>query len=79
MNEDIAKFAGRIKGRTSSAVGAMPKNAGRERVWTSGYWKVFLFDELGVTAVREYIEAHNVRRGLAAAPYPWIVPVDFDA
>ena len=76
VDETLSKFAGRIKGRTSSVVGALPKNGGRERVWTSGFWKVFLFDDTGVTAVREYIEAHNVRRRLSAAPYPWIVPAD---
>lgn len=75
VREDLSRFVGRIKGRTSSAVGALPQNAGRERVWTSGYWKVFLFDELGVTAVKEYIDAHNVRRGLPADPYPWITPL----
>jgi hypothetical protein len=33
---------------------------------------VFLFDDIGVTAVKRYIDAHNIRRGLPAEPYPWI-------
>ena len=72
VKEDISRFAGRLKGRTSSVVGAMPANADRNRVWTSGYWKVYLFNEIAVGAVQHYIENHNLRRGLAAAPYPWI-------
>ncbi len=76
VREDLARFVGRMKGRTSSEVGSLPKNSGRERVWTSGYWKVFLFDEVGVRAVKEYIDAHNVRRGSSPEPFPWITPLD---
>jgi hypothetical protein len=76
VRENLARFVGRVKGRTSSAVGAMPRNAARERVWADGYWKVFLFDDHGVRAVKRYIDAHNVRRGLPADPYPWITPID---
>ena len=76
VEEDLERFVGRLKGRTSSEVGALPGNAGRERVWTSGYWKVFLFDDAGVRAVKDYIDAHNVRHGLPPEPYEWITPVD---
>jgi hypothetical protein len=72
--EDLDRYVGRLKGRTSSEVGALPRNADRRRVWTSGFWKVFLFDELAVAAVKQYIDAHNPRRGLPAEPYPWITP-----
>lgn len=75
LEEEISRFAGRLKGRTSSAVGALAKNADRERVWGDGYWKVFLFDEVAVSAVKRYIDAHNVRRGLPAEPYSWLRPV----
>lgn len=75
VRENLARFVGRIKGRTSSAVGALPRNADRARVWTDGYWKVFLFDEEGIVAVKRYIDAHNVRRGLAAEPFPWIAHI----
>src|SRR5207253_6365078 len=71
VEEDLERFVGRVKGRTSSAVGALPRNPDRKRVWTKGYWKVFLFDDIGLRAVKEYIDAHNVRRGLPADPYPW--------
>jgi REP element-mobilizing transposase RayT len=74
VNEDLARFVGRLKGRTSSVVGALPVNSERERVWTSGYWKVFLFDAVGVVAVKRYIDLHNVRRGLPAEPFPCISP-----
>jgi REP element-mobilizing transposase RayT len=76
VREDISRCAGRLKGRTSSAVGALPQNANRERVWTSGYWKVFLFDDIGVLAVKRYIDDHNLRNGLPAEPFPWIRPVE---
>jgi len=74
MTENISRYTGRLKGRTSSEIGALPTNSDRERVWTSGYWKVFLFDEIAVQAVKRYIDAHNTRRGLPAKPYPWITP-----
>jgi REP element-mobilizing transposase RayT len=74
MREDVGTFMGRIKGMTSSAICALPENAGRRHVWTAHYWEVFLFDEGGVDAVQTYIEAHNVRRGLSPNPYSWAHP-----
>jgi REP element-mobilizing transposase RayT len=76
VRESIGTVAGRLKGRTSSDVLALPHNQGRERTWTAKYWKVFVFDAMALAAVKEYIENHNVRRGLAPAPFPWISPVD---
>jgi REP element-mobilizing transposase RayT len=75
LTEDVQVYVGRLKGRTSSEVGKLTPNAHRERVWTSGYWKVFLFDLDAVVAVTSYIESHNLRNGLPAAPYPWIAPI----
>ncbi len=72
IGEDIAAVAGKLKSRTSSAVLAMPENAGRKRTWTAGYWKVFLFDDEALGAVRQYIAEHNARRRLAEDPYEWI-------
>lgn len=70
----ISQLVGRIKGRTSSEVIAHGSETWRERTWTAGYWKVFLFEEIGVREVQRYVEAHNLRRGLSAAPYAWIKP-----
>jgi hypothetical protein len=75
VEEKIHKTAGRFKGTTSSALLALPANKGREHTWTARYWKVFLFDHVGVAVVKAYIEAHNLRRGLEASPYPWITPL----
>jgi hypothetical protein len=72
IEEDIQKCVGRIKGTSSSDVLDLEENQDRKRVWTSGYWKVFLFDELAVATVKEYIGAHNVRRGAPCEPYSWI-------
>ena len=71
--EHIATTTGRLKGTTSSAVVDLPTNKDRKRTWTAKYWKVFLFDETAFAAVKQYIEAHNLRRGLPASPYPWLI------
>ena len=76
LNESIGVVAGRFKGRTSSDVLALESNRGRERTWTAKYWKVFLFDAIALEAVKNYIEEHNIRRGLPAAPFPWICPIE---
>jgi hypothetical protein len=73
--EDISAFAGRIKGRSSSELGRIPENAGRKRVWTEGYWNVFLFDEEAVRTVKDYVEDHNRRRGLPSAPFTWVAGI----
>ena len=72
LKQDIAAFAGRLKGATSSALLKQSENCDRKRIWTSGYWKVFLFDEPAVICVKDYIERHNERRGMPSAPYDWI-------
>ena len=74
MAEDIDKLVGRIKSRTSSAVIKHGTESWRTRTWTSGYWKVFLFDVTIIPNVQRYIERHNERRGLKPAPYSWISP-----
>ncbi|MCH8150883.1 MAG: transposase [Planctomycetes bacterium] len=75
VGEPIGTFVGQLKGASSSAVLRRPGNHGRKRIWTAGYWKVFLFEDETVDAVAEYIEAHNTRRGLPAIPFPWITPI----
>jgi REP element-mobilizing transposase RayT len=72
MEADISQVVGKLKGRTSSRVLGLAENAGRGRTWTSGFWKVFLFDDEGTLEVKRYVQDHNLRRGLCAAPYPWI-------
>ncbi len=74
-SEDIGRFVGRLKGCASSAILEMITNqpGKRKRIWTRGYWKVFLFDEVSVSMVRKYVEKHNTRRGLPANPYAdWV-------
>ena len=74
LREPIDRAVGRFKGRTSSEVIARGSEPGRQRTWTAGFWKVFLFEERSVPAVGRYIEAHNERRGLPRVPYEWITP-----
>ena len=74
LNEPIDRVIGRLKGRSSSAVIRRGSQPDRTRTWTAGFWKVFLFEERSVPIVGQYIEAHNERRGVAAAPYEWITP-----
>ncbi len=75
VREDIDRFAGRLKGTSCSAVLKHPDNWGRTSTWTTGYWKVFLFDVEAMHAVAGYIAAHNERRGLPAAPYECLQPL----
>jgi REP element-mobilizing transposase RayT len=63
ISVDVGEIVGRIKSATSSLLCQLPAVAGRQRTWSSGYWKVFLFDHEAVDVVRGYIEDHNVRRG----------------
>ena len=74
LDEPIDRVVGRFKGRTSSEVIARGSEPGRKRTWTAGYWKVFLFEDRSVPIVGRYIEEHNEREGLVAAPYEWITP-----
>lgn len=75
VGEDIGRFVGRLKGTTSSAVVKHTTNGARSRTWTTGYWKVFLFDIGGLDAVRAYIESHNKRRDIPASPFNWLLPL----
>lgn len=71
VQENIGRFVGRLKGKSSSAARGHPENWDRRRIWGTGYWKVFLFDDEAVEAVAEYVIAHNRRRGLADVPFEW--------
>jgi REP element-mobilizing transposase RayT len=71
-DSDIDKVIGRIKGKTSSAVIKNGSEPWRERTWTTGFWKVFVYDVTTLPHIQVYIENHNKRRGLSPAPYPWI-------
>jgi len=76
IQEDLSAFIGRVKGMSSSAVLKHAGNETRSRVWTSGYWKVFLFDREGVCAVKDYVEQHNLRRGLPRQTVDWIYQLE---
>jgi len=75
LREEIGRFVGRLKGSSSSAARRHPANRDRRRIWASGYWKVFLFDDDAVRAVADYIAARNVRRGFPAARFAWVTPL----
>src|SRR5262245_37434587 len=75
VHEPIERFAGRLKGTSSSALLKRPDNWDRKRSWTTGYWKVFLFDLEAMRAVVQYIEAHNARRVLPASAVDWLQPL----
>ena len=74
IREHISRFIGRLKGTSSSALLKLPDNWNRKRIWTAGFWKVFLFNAEAMPVVRSYIEDHNLRRGMPAAPWDWIHP-----
>jgi hypothetical protein len=72
LREPVSRFAGRLKGASSSALLKLAENAARSRIWTTGYWKVYLFDDDAVATVEQYIDDHNIRRGRLAKPYAWL-------
>ena len=74
VREDLHKFVGRLKGRSSSELLAKGRHPERNRVWTEGYWRVFLGDDFGLESVREYIQRHHVRAGRSSNPYSWCRP-----
>lgn len=41
-------------------------------VWCDGKWLEFVFEQSHFENVRQYIQRHNVRRGLPARPWAWI-------
>jgi REP element-mobilizing transposase RayT len=43
-------------------------------IWCKGRWRTFIFDEEVWNAARNYIERHNIRRGLGPQPYTFIKP-----
>jgi len=67
LNDPIGEVVGRIKSRTSSALLKLPANQNRRRIWSTGYWKVFLFEDNAMTQVARYIDAHGGRRTSRAA------------
>lgn len=72
LKEHVSKYVGRLKGATASALLKRPENAGRKRIWTTGYWEGFLFDVPDVVAVRDYIEQHNERAGRPRRAHEWV-------
>jgi len=73
LQESVGRFVGRLKGRSASDVLERSCHVNRNKVWTKGYWKVFLYDDLGMEVVRAYIEEHNLRGGLGLNPYrDWV-------
>jgi REP element-mobilizing transposase RayT len=73
-DEPIENLVGRIKGRSSSQVIKRGSEPGRGRTWTTGYWAVFVYDLGAIPTIQNYTEEHNRRKGLAYAPYEWIIP-----
>lgn len=69
----VGEVVGRLKSNSGARLLRLPINLGRQRVWTTGYWKVFLFDEKAVATVQSYIERHNTDRGLPAKRFDWII------
>ncbi len=67
LKDPIGEVVGRIKSRTSSALLKLPVNHDRRRIWTTGYRKVFLFDDDAMAQVAEYVNAHRGRRASRSA------------
>ena len=44
-----------------------------ETVWAKGKWCSYIFDESQWRNTMQYIERHNIRRGLDPRPYTFVV------
>jgi REP element-mobilizing transposase RayT len=69
---DIDNTAKWIADQTTKAVHRQTSYGGP--VWCGGKWRSYLFDESHWRNAVDYIRRHNVRRGMAADPYPFITP-----
>ncbi|HZZ30010.1 MAG TPA: transposase [Pirellulales bacterium] len=69
---DIHAVAKWIVQQTTKAVHGETDFSGP--LWCEGKWLTFVFDEEHWENTRQYIERHNLRRGLPAQPWDWITP-----
>jgi REP element-mobilizing transposase RayT len=75
LEEDLDRYIGRLKGKSSSTLKKLPDNHSRQHLWTAKFWRVFLYDPEATLAVRHYITTHNRRQNLPEDPYPFISPL----
>ena len=68
---DIDKTAKWLAQETTKAVHRKTAHTGP--VWCEGRWRGFVYDLLHWDSSIAYIERHNVRRGLSAKPYGFIM------
>ena len=69
---DIDNTVNSLKDRTAKAVHSGTDHVGP--VWCRGRWRSFIFDPTPWAAARRYIERHNVRRRVPAAPHRFMTP-----
>jgi REP element-mobilizing transposase RayT len=70
-SNDIEQTAKWIAQRTTKAMHQKTRHEGP--VWCGGRWRQFLFDESHWQNTIRYIERHNLRKGLPAKPYSFIL------
>lgn len=68
---DIEKTAKWIADQTTKSVHRNTDHTGP--VWCKGKWRSFIYDRRYWRSAKRYVERHNERRGLVAAPYSFIV------
>ncbi|MGA2796047.1 MAG: transposase [Thermoguttaceae bacterium] len=59
-----------IKDRTTKGIHQNTSHQGP--VWCKGRWRTFIFDEEVWAAAKNYIEKHNIRRGIGPHPYEFL-------
>jgi REP element-mobilizing transposase RayT len=69
---DIDKTVKWLKDRCTKAVHQCTPHQGP--VWCKGRWRSFIYEEDGWEGAIEYIERHNLRRGLSRRPYKFLAP-----
>jgi REP element-mobilizing transposase RayT len=69
-SRDVERTVKWISQQTTKAVHRETAFAGP--VWSEGRWLEYVFDDGHWENLRRYIERHNERRGLPAAPWQWV-------
>ncbi len=72
MDRNVDNTIKWIKDRTTKQIHRQTSHRGS--VWCKGKWRRFVFDLDVLERTRNYIEQHNVRRGVGPRPYPFFEP-----
>ncbi|MBI1367810.1 MAG: hypothetical protein GC162_04060 [Planctomycetes bacterium] len=70
---DIDRTTKWLADQTTKAVHQHTRHVGP--IWAKGKWCSFVYDAAYWNHIVDYIERHNIRRGVGARPYAWVTPM----